>query len=53
MLEAPGGGYVDAMQFLDADGAPTTEWVHQGTGPVAPDRRARAMSVFLDALESP
>lgn len=53
MLEAPGGGYVDAMQFLDDEGNPITEWVHQGTGPVAPARRARAQAVFLDELEGP
>lgn len=52
LLEAPGGGTVDALQFLDAKGNPTTEWVHAGTGPVDPARRERAMGVVLDELES-
>jgi len=51
MLEAPGGGYIDALQFLDADGTPTSEWVHENTGPLAEEVRDRAMSVFLDQLE--
>ena len=51
MLEAPGGGTVDALQFLDQEGNPTTEWVHEGTGPVSAERRDRALAVFLDALD--
>jgi hypothetical protein len=50
MLETPGGGFTDALQFLDEDGNPTTEWVHNHTGPASEDRRTRAMSVILDQL---
>ncbi len=50
MLEVPGGGYVDALQFLNADGTPSTEWVHENTGPLPEARRDRALNVFLDQL---
>lgn len=50
MLPAPDGSPVDGLAFLDADGNPTSLWVHPGTGPVDPTRRDRAMAVILDAL---
>jgi hypothetical protein len=50
LLEVPGGGTIDALQFLSDDGQPITDWVHEGTGPLPADRRDRAMSVFLDQL---
>lgn len=51
VLPGPNGQTSDALQFLDADGQPLTTWVHEGTGPVNPTRRERALSVFLDELE--
>ena len=48
MLDAPGGGQVDAMQFLDEMGQPTTVWVHEGTGPVDKARETRALDVVVE-----
>jgi hypothetical protein len=45
MLVNPSGPDVDALQFLDADGNPLTEWVHTGTGPLPEARRDRALAV--------
>jgi hypothetical protein len=51
MLPNPDGDPVDALQFLDKEGAPLTTWVHVGTGPLAPEVRARAIGVILSELE--
>jgi hypothetical protein len=48
LLTGSEGERVDGLQFLDPDGNPTTTWVHDGSGPVAPDRRARALDVVLE-----
>ena len=48
LLPAADGSLVDGLQFLDAEGNQTTTWVHQGTGPVDPQVRERALSVRLD-----
>ena len=48
MLEGAGGVTVDGLQFLDADGNPTTDWAYQGAGPVDPDVRQRAIDVVID-----
>jgi len=42
---------VDALQFLDKEGTPLTTWVHEGTGPLSPEVRARAIGVILSELE--
>ncbi len=47
MLGAPSADPVDGLQFLAADGTPLTTWVHEGTGPVEPDRLQRALDVIL------
>lgn len=47
MLEAPNADPVDGLQFLAEDGTSLTTWVHEGTGPVAPDVRQRALDVVL------
>ena len=47
MLDKPGGGTVDALQFLDADGNATTRFVHEGTGPLSEEVRTRALGVNL------
>jgi len=49
MLPAPDGTLVDGLQYLDADGNPTTTWAHEGTGPMAPDVYQRAWDVILEA----
>jgi len=51
MLPNPGGDPVDALQFLDKEGSPLTTWVHEGTGPLSPEVRARAIGVILSELE--
>lgn len=48
MLPAPDGSLVDGLQFLDEDGQPTTDWVHEGTGPVDPEVRARMLSTLVE-----
>ncbi len=48
LLQAHDGTMVDGLQYLDNDGNPTTDWFHEGTGPVAPEVRERAMGVILD-----
>ena len=48
MLQAHDGTMVDGLQFLDEDGNPTTDWIHEDTGPVAPEVRERAMGVILE-----
>lgn len=50
LLPAPDGTMIDGMQFLDADGNAVTSWFHAGTGPMAPEVRARAFAVQLDQL---
>ena len=47
MLDNPHGESVDALRFLDDDGNPITTWVHEGTGPLAPEVRERALGVIL------
>ena len=47
MLDNPHGDPVDALKFLDEDGQPITDWVHSGTGPLAPEVRDRAIGVIL------
>ncbi len=47
MLDAPGGQPVDGLQFLADDGTALTTWVHEGTGPVEPEARQRALDVVL------
>ena len=47
MLDNPMGAPVDALQFLDADGNSITDWVHEGTGPLSPEVRERALGVIL------
>jgi hypothetical protein len=42
---------VDALQFLDADGNAITDWVHEGTGPLGPEVRERALGVTLTEEE--
>ena len=51
MLPHPGGEPVDALRWLDDEGNPLTEWVHEGTGPLPTERRERALGVVLDELE--
>ncbi len=48
LLDAPGGGQVDALQFKDEQGRPITTWVYEGTGPVAEDVEARAFDVVVE-----
>lgn len=48
LLTGSEGERVDGLRFLDQDGNPTTTWVHAGSGPVPPDRRARALDVVLE-----
>ncbi|MAY81257.1 MAG: hypothetical protein CL930_10800 [Deltaproteobacteria bacterium] len=48
MLDNPHGEPVDALQFLDADGNPITDWVHTGTGPLGAEVRDRALGVILE-----
>jgi hypothetical protein len=48
LIEGPDGQQVDGLQFLDADGGRMTTWVHEGTGPVEPESRQRALDVILD-----
>lgn len=48
MLQSPDGSLVDGLQYLDVDGNPTTTWVHEGTGPLAPDVYDRAWGVLLE-----
>lgn len=48
LLTAPDGSQVDGLAFLDAQGNPTTTWVHPGTGPVSSERRDRALGVVLE-----
>ena len=48
MLPNPSGEPVDALQFLDADGNPTTKFVHEGTGPLDEEVRERALGVELE-----
>ena len=50
MLEVPGGGSIDALKFLEDDGTPNSDWVHDNSGPLPEARRDRAMNVFLDQL---
>ena len=50
MLDNPNGDPVDALQFLDEDGNPTTLFVHEGTGPLDEDVRTRALDVNLSDL---
>lgn len=53
MLPNPDGESVDALKFLDDDGNPITDWVHAGTGPLAPDVRTRALGVVLSPEDTP
>ena len=48
MLAAPSADPVDGLQFLDANGDPLTTWVHEGTGPAAPDVLQRALDVIVE-----
>jgi len=50
LLRGDEGEWIDGLQFLDADGNPTTTWHHPATGPVAPDVRQRAWDVVLESL---
>lgn len=50
MLADPEGQPVDSLQFLDAAGAPITDWVHEGSGPVPDPQLQRALGVVLDEL---
>ncbi len=50
VLPGPDGQEVDGLQFLDADGNDVTSWVHEGTGPLAPDVMDRALGVVLEEL---
>jgi len=47
MLPNPSGPEVDALQYLDADGNQTTEWVHPGTGPLPEAQRDRAINTVV------
>jgi hypothetical protein len=47
LLQGASGEMVDGLQFLDADGNDTTTWHHPDTGPVAADKRARAIEVVV------
>jgi hypothetical protein len=48
MLDNPEGDPVDALQFLDDEGNPTTLFVHEGSGPLAPEVIERALGVDLE-----
>jgi hypothetical protein len=47
LLATPDGTEVDPLQFLDEDGNQTTLFVHEGTGPLSPEVRERALGVDL------
>jgi hypothetical protein len=51
MLDNPDGDPVDALKFLDDEGNAITTWVHEGTGPLSPEVRQRALDVVLEELE--
>jgi hypothetical protein len=52
MLENPAGAPIDALQFIDEDGNPLTEWVHPNTGPLESEVRRRAIDVILNEIEN-
>ncbi len=47
MLEAPGGGEVDALQFLDEHGNLSAGFAHPNTGPLSAESIERALAVEL------
>jgi hypothetical protein len=50
MLTGHDGAQVDGLQWLDEDRQPTTTFMHEGTGPLAPGVYDRAWNVVLSEL---
>ncbi len=47
MLPHPNGEPVDGMQFLDATGAPTTTWAHEGSGALTPEQQDAVLQTVV------